>query len=242
MKLDIIYKDNKILVFNTRRNDHQPEDSYGGINICHYVGDSPEHVAWSRQQLCSELGIKADALIVPRQTHSINVKVIDHLPVEDLENIDAVVTRLQSVAIGVSTADCVPVLLADEKAGVIAASHAGWRGAVGGIVQHTVATMTDLGASPADMKAWLGPCICQSCFEVGEEVANQFPEEFIDRSGAKPHVDLPAYVISTLTQCGLQRTNITPPQGCTRCNPDTYFSARRLGIASGRIFSALIHV
>ncbi len=242
MHTENLFKDSRLRVVNTIRGEHRAGDAYGGLNVCHYVGDAPEHVAWSRQKLCAELGIRPESLIVPRQTHSTNVKVIESLPTGDLEGVDALVTRLHGVAIGVSTADCVPVLLADEEAGIIGAAHAGWRGAVGGIVQNTVAVMVELGASTARMRAWLGPCICQDCFEVGEEVACQFPEEFVDRSKAKPHVDLPGYVISQLVNCGLHKHNISGPRGCTRCNPALYFSARRLGIASGRLFSAIIRL
>ncbi len=238
--IEEIYRDGGIEVCNTVRGRYAEGDNYGGLNVCHYVGDSTEHVAWSREMLCKALGIGRECLIVPRQTHSVNVKVIESLPAGALESVDALVTSLHGVAIGVSTADCVPVLLADEKAHIIGAAHAGWRGAVGGIVQRTVRAMGELGASASSMRAWLGPCICQNCFEVGQEVACQFPEEFVSRSGAKPHVDLPGYVISLLVQCGVDSSNIIAPRACTRCHPETYFSARRLGIASGRIFSAIL--
>lgn len=216
---------------------------YSGFNICHYTGDSQESVDRCRARLEHCAGLMPGAIIVPRQTHSVNCRVIDSFPVEksDIENVDALVTTLHGVAIGVSTADCVPVLLADTVNGVIAAAHAGWRGAVGGIVDVTLSRMVALGAEPRYIKAVMGPCICRDCFEVGEEVAGQFPDDCVVREeGCKPHVDLPAYVASRLIAGGVSPMSIAMPSACTKCDSDRYFSARALGINSGRNFSMIV--
>ncbi len=215
-------------------------DPYSGFSVCHYVGDSPAHVAECRRELAAFLGVRPEALIVPRQTHGCRIAVVDRVPFppEELESTDAVITSLPGVAVGVNTADCVPVLLSAPGAGIVAAVHAGWRGAVAGIVGRTVAKMAQLGAEPSDIRAAIRPCICVECFEVGEEVAVRFPEEFVvRRESVRPHVDLPSYVASQLAEAGIKPGNISMPQGCTRCNPRRYFSARAIGSASGRIFS-----
>ncbi|MDE6188167.1 MAG: polyphenol oxidase family protein, partial [Duncaniella sp.] len=188
--------------------------AYGGFNICHYTGDSASHVADCRRNLAEALGVDADRIIVPRQTHSVNVAVIDSFPPVDmaLEGVDGVVSILNKVVIGVSTADCVPVILVDEIAGVVAALHAGWRGAVGGIVRECVSRRMETGAAPDRIMAYIGPSICVDCFEVGEEVAEKFPEECVVRydDGRRPHVDLPRYVALMLEHEGIKDCNITP--------------------------------
>lgn len=215
-------------------------DTYSSVNMCHYVGDVPGHVRDSRAEVCRRLGIPVANLVVPRQIHSADVAVLIGGPSSPVD-VDAVVTGLSDVAIGVSTADCVPVVIADSNSGMIAAAHAGWRGALAGIINNTVAAMVERGAVASDMKALIGPCICRDCFEVGDEVAALFPDKFVDKaSGARPHVDLSGYVRDLLIEGGIPASSIQGPVGCTRCNPQIYFSARRLGVASGRIFTGII--
>lgn len=218
------------------------ESPYSAFNPCHYTGDDEAHVAESRKDLADYLGIAENHIVLPRQTHSTECRVITEVPVDAsvLEGVDALVTRLPGVAIGVSTADCVPVLLVDPDAKIIAAAHAGWRGAIGGVIENCVSRMIELGANPAVMKAAIGPCICADCFEVGEEVACRFPESCVVRGGAKPHVDLSLYVKQTLMKCGLAEDAVAMLQSCTRCHPDRYFSARAMGVNSGRNFTFII--
>lgn len=239
--LEIIDVAPGVKAFFTSRGDIS-SSPYSGFNICHYTGDSPESVARCRVMLAARLGIEPEMLVVPRQTHSVNCRVIDSVPVDagSLKSVDALVTALPGVAIGVSTADCVPVLLADTVHGVVGAAHAGWRGALGGVVEATVRGMVSLGSVPADIRAVIGPCICKDCFEVGDEVAELFPDGYVARAaGRKPHVDLPEYVASRLVACGITRELVTMPVACTKCNPDRYFSARELGVNSGRNFSMI---
>lgn len=231
-------------VMSTSRGEPTAASSpYGEFNLCHYTGDSPAHVAQCRRLLAEALGIGEDRIVVPRQVHSAEVAVIESLPVGEgaLEGVDAVVTKLTKVAVGVSTADCVPVIVADADAGIVAAIHAGWRGAVGGVVGNTLRVMTGLGADTGRMRAYIGPAICVGCFEVGEEVASRFPESCVVRfsDGRRPHVDLPAYVALELRRGGVSEENIEPftQDSCTRCHPLRYFSARASGVESGRNFT-----
>lgn len=233
-------------VMFTSRGDVCDASAYSGFNICHYTGDSVSHITDCRRRLAEAVGVDVDRIIVPRQTHSVKVAVVSSLPVDDvlLEGVDGIVSILNKVVIGVSTADCVPVILVDETTGVVAALHAGWRGAVGGIVREGVGRMKELGAVPERTMAYIGPSICVDCFEVGEEVAEKFPDECVVRydDGRRPHVDLPRYVVLMLEQEGVQSCNIKSftKNICTRCHPDQYFSARALGVESGRNYTFVI--
>lgn len=242
--LEMMADEPSYIVASTTRGAVSGDSSpYDTFNICHYTGDDADHVGKCRSLLTEWLDVAAGRLIVPRQTHSVNVAVVDRLPVtaEEVEGVDGVATILKDVVVGVSTADCVPLILVDSGAGVVAAIHAGWRGAVGGVVQEGVGRMKELGADPARTLAYIGPSICVDCFEVGEEVAARFPEECVVRYAdvRRPHVDLPGYVRTVLCEAGLREANVRPfdKACCTRCHPDRYFSARSTGVDSGRNFT-----
>lgn len=242
----------------TERGDFIEKDAYSGFNLCHYTGDAPAHYQECREALCRLFNISPESLIIPRQTHSNRVLTITQMPVttQDLEGVDGIVTALPDVIIGINTADCVPLVMIDTCTGICGTAHAGWRGAVGGIVENTLKAMYSLGASPRNIIAAIGPSICVNCFEVGPEVASQFPESCVDRTTwAKPHVNLQKYVAGILAKDGItlcnQTTSLQPENDisvnrhitgwtdelCTRHHPDIFFSARQLGISSGRLFT-----
>lgn len=236
-----------ITAFSTMRSADDLALPYSGFNACHYTGDTADHISRCRLRLCRHLGISPAQLIIPRQTHSDRVAVIDSLPVspEAIEGVDALVTALPDVALAINTADCVPVLLYDADAGVIAAVHSGWRGTDMRIAAKAVAAMTRLGAAPQHIHAVMGPSICPDCFEVGEEVALHFREGYtqatvIDKPGQRPHINLGEAIRSTLTDCGLRPESITLPSACSKCHPEHFFSARHLGINSGRTLSVIL--
>lgn len=232
-----------VFAFFTHRGTYYKDNPYSSFNICDYTGDSIEHVDSCRNLLCRHLGISREKLIVPHQTHSSHCVIIDQIPVDynKLNGTDAVATKLRGVVIGISTADCIPILLADPCNEIIAATHAGWRGAINGIIQSTIATMVSLGSKPKDIIASMGPAICSRCFEVGDDVASRFPQSCVKNANhAKPHIDLAKYAANQLIASGVEANNIAGPPACTRCNSDKFFSARALGINSGRIFSAIM--
>lgn len=231
--------------YHTTRGACTPAEPYSGFNLCHYTGDDPAHSGACRDSLAEMFEIPSDRIIIPRQTHSTNVATITAMPVspDDIENVDAVVTNQRGLIIGVNTADCVPVVLLDPKADIYAVAHAGWRGAVSGIVENTVKAMLSLGSSPRDILAAIGPSICVGCFEVGDEVASRFPADCVSREpGQKPHVSLQKHITKILSHLSLRQNNIYPfdPASCTRCHPDLYWSARRMGINSGRIYTFVV--
>ncbi len=146
---------------------------------------------------------------------------------------DALITTNPELWISVRTADCLPILLADPVARVVAAVHAGWRGTVEKIVTHTIAEMLELGAELSTIRAAIGPGIGECCFEVGAEVSPHF-----DAVG-KTYVDLAAANERQLQQAGLALDNIWVSKQCTRCNPDQFHSYRRDGVEAGRMVSAI---
>lgn len=247
-----------IRAFSTMRGEGP--GCYGGFNITHYCGDSRQHVAACRSELCSYLGIDDSRLILPRQTHGTRCLNIDdsfmQLPGDErsalLHGVDAVITALKGVCIGVSTADCIPVLLHDCKRGVIAAIHAGWRGTVAGITAKCVKEMqSTYGCEGRDIRAFIAPGISIDSFEVGDEVYEEFagagfPMERIAKryptadDGEKWHIDLWEANRLQLVAAGVLPENIQVAGICTYKEHERFFSARRLGINSGRIFSGIM--
>ncbi len=242
--------------FSTMRGEVDRRNAYSGVNLCDYVSDDALRVLDARITLAMQLGVDLDDLVMPRQTHSCRVAVIDERfrltdieKQEDaLEGVDALVTSLKGVVVGVNTADCVPIVLADEKAGVIAVAHAGWRGTVGRIAGAVVEEMCRQGAQVRRIHAAMGPSICQECFEVGDEVVETFGKAHFDldaivkRSAVtgKAHIDLRAANRDVLIAAGVPLDQIVLSQHCSRCEHERFFSARRLGINSGRTFTGIV--
>lgn len=222
---------------------------YGEFNACHYTGDDPAHVASCRKRLADFFGVDEDRLVIPRQTHSANVVgVSGSMPAERLEGVDGLVTAEPGLVLCVNTADCVPVVMCDPVRRVIAAVHSGWRGTVARIAARAVDVMVEAGADPADIHAVMGPSICVGCFEVGREVADLFYDVFgrgstavvEERGSERPHVDLGRAIAVTLEDAGLEPEHIALPDTCSHCDGSPYFSARRLGIESGRTLTAVM--
>lgn len=244
-----------VAAFSTTRGEVDGRNPYSGVNLCDYVGDDALRVLDARIMLAMQLGVDLDAVVMPRQTHSCNVAVIDtHFKDNDidrqeqaLEGVDALVTTLPGVVIGVNTADCVPIVLVDEAAGVIAVAHAGWRGTVGRIARAVVEEMCRQGARVERIQASMGPSICQDCFEVGDEVVEAFKKARFDldaivtrnASTGKAHIDLRAANREVLVAAGVPAGNVVLSQHCSRCEHERFFSARRLGIDSGRTFTGI---
>jgi len=239
-----------VVAFSTQRNATDANNPYDGFNITHYSGDNPDHVSSCRQQLCELLDIDQRHLIVPRQVHGTLVaEVTDDNLDDSFEGVDALVTMLPHCCIGISTADCVPILLHDADNGAIAAIHAGWRGTVARIASRTIATMASLyGSRATAIKAVIGPSIGQEAFEVGEEVYEAFMkagfkmDDIAMFMNGKWHIDLWKANSRILQEAGVRPTNIQTAARCTYTEYDHFFSARRLGIKSGRIYSGILKI
>ena len=243
-----------VRAFTTTRFGGCSEGNYASFNINGYCGDNPAHVAANRAALCGELGIQQDRLILPHQVHGKKVLAIDRPLLaldevarhERIEGIDAVMTDVTGVCVGVSTADCIPVLLYDEEHCAVAAVHAGWRGTVKGIVAETVRAMSlHYGTEAAMLRAVIAPGISVAAFEVGDEVydafaAAGFPMNVVARRMGRWHIDLNVANFLQLEAAGVPLGRIQVSSYCTYTECDRFFSARRLGIQSGRLYTGIL--
>ncbi len=244
----------KVIAFSTTRQGGYSEGNYGQFNINRYCGDSPEVIAKNRQVLCQELQIDDKHLLMPHQVHLTEIATIDdeflHLGDDGrqqrLEGVDAIMTDRAGVCIGVSTADCIPVLLYDVEKHAACAVHAGWRGTVARVVEQSVKTMTaTYGTKPTNLVVQIGPGISLDSFEVGDEVYDAFAQacfnmDSISERREKWHINLPQCNKQQLMAMGVRPERISMLDICTYKSCDTFFSARRLGINSGRIFTAIM--
>lgn len=258
-----------VKAFSTTRHGGVSEGNYASLNINEYCGDSKANTDANRLLLANELGIDANHIIMPHQTHGVESRIIgeefatlpDGVKKMLLEGVDAVMTNIPGMCIGVSTADCIPVLLYDEEHHAAAAIHAGWRGTQARIVHKAVQEMRmAYKTDPTKLKAVIGPGISLDNFEVGDEVYAAFEQAAFDMSTIaeerikrnpnaedpakaferKWHINLPLANIQMLTHNGVDEANIINTGICTFDNADNYFSARRLGIESGRIYTGII--
>ena len=196
--------------------------------------DNIEHVAENRARMAAAIGVTPDRFVTAYQIHSPQVVVVETpWTAETRPRADAIVTRMRALAIGISTADCGPVLLADPQAHVIGAAHAGWRGALTGVVEATIEAMERLGAARGEIRAALGPMIRQQNYEVGNDLIERFRGEdpassrFFAPAARDGHAlfDLPGYIDSRLTRAGIRY--IEDVGHCTYADPDRFFSFRR---------------
>lgn len=240
--------------FTTTRAGGCSRGAYAEFNINPYCGDDPAAVEANLRLLAARLGIEPGAIVMPHQTHGTEVRLVARellaLPQATrsmvLEGVDALMTAEPGICIGVSTADCLPVLLYDPGHRACCAVHAGWRGTAARIVQKAVAAMAAaFGTRPAALAAVIGPGISVGAFEVGDEVYDAFasaghPMERIARREAKWHIDLAECNRLQLLEAGVEAASVRSSGLCTYSHADELFSARRLGAASGRMFSGIM--
>ncbi|MBB3764538.1 peptidoglycan editing factor PgeF [Sphingomicrobium lutaoense] len=181
-----------------------------GLNCGLGSQDDPARVRANRRMAADALIADAPLASV-HQVHSPTAIIADRaLPIEKRPHADAIATATPGLLVGIVTADCAPVLLADEEAGVVAAAHAGWRGALAGVTDQAIGAMIRLGARPKSIAAAVGPCIAQRSYEVDEAFPEPFLEEdpvnarfFAEGASGKPHFDLESYVAARLAAAGI---------------------------------------
>ncbi len=207
---------------------------YGSLNGGIGSRDMASNVAENRARMAAALGVEPHRLLTAYQVHSPNVVVAEApWPADARPHADAIVTRLRALAIGVTTADCGPILLTDPQAGVIGAAHAGWRGALAGVIEATVEAMARLGAARGHIRAAIGPMIGQSNYEVGPDLIARFAaadpasHRFFSAAAREAHAmfDLGGYVAARLERAGVgQVENLGL---CTYADAARFFSYRR---------------
>ena len=207
---------------------------WAALNCALSGQDRPEHVAENRARVAAALGLPPPALLGLTQVHGASVvRVTESWPAGQGPRADAMVTDRPGLALGIITADCAPVLLADPEAGVIGAAHAGWRGAVGGVIEATLAAMRALGATPARVASVVGPCIGQASYEVGPDLraavldAGAEGAAFLapGRDAAHWQFDLAGYCAARLRAAGVVRVGAVAAD--TAADEARFFSHRR---------------
>lgn len=223
---------------------------YEGLNVGRGSNDDPDDVMENRRRLAAWFGQTPDALNTCYQIHSATAVTADAPWCGRLPEGDAVVTGQASVICGVLTADCAPVLFVDPLTRVVAGAHAGWQGALGGVVEAAITAMTGLGAERSRILAAIGPCIARESYEVGLEFLDRFEtarpgSSRFFRPGASPDkrlFDLPGFVLDRLAEAGVARAEWIGRDTCAEA--DMFFSNRRAFRRDepdyGRLMSAIM--
>ena len=219
------------------RNGGVSDGIYDSLNCGLGSKDDPAKVAENRERAVKAAGLPAGSLVTAYQVHSSRVAEVDRVWTGDRPEIDGMVSKTPGISLGILTADCVPVLFADDAAKVIGAAHAGWRGAVGGILPETVTAMEKLGARRGRIYAGIGPCIGARSYEVGPEFPAPFMAEdpanakFFATAARCRHFmfDLLGYVTRQLNNLGLAGVEAAGNDTCAE--PDDFFSYRRTTLA-----------
>ncbi|MBF0159873.1 MAG: peptidoglycan editing factor PgeF [Magnetococcales bacterium] len=227
-----------ISCFFTTRQGGVSEQAYFSCNLGDHVGDSRQNVLANRQRLAAALGLDSDQCCWLRQVHGRDTVTITE-PLAGLPPVeaDAMVTNQSGLLLGILTADCLPLLFMDGGARVIGAAHAGWRGALAGVVPSCLEAMARLGGRSQAIRVIMGPCIRQDAYQVGEEHYQQFIQHdtgngrFFAKKGSDTqstfHFDLAGYVTQQLTDCGIMERHIDDVGLCTFSREEQFFSHRR---------------
>ncbi|SER73052.1 conserved hypothetical protein [Tranquillimonas rosea] len=204
---------------------------FAGLNCGHGSSDQSEAVTINRRRVADVMEVAPDALLTVHQVHSADVVVLDDPP-ETAPRADGLVTTTPGLALGVLTADCQPVLFADPEAGVVGAAHAGWKGALAGILDATIDAMVDAGARREAIRAVIGPTISQRAYEVGPDFFEDFIAEdpdsarfFAQGDGDRMLFDLPGFGLYRLRAAGIAEAEWT--RHCTYSDADRFYSYRR---------------
>ncbi len=259
---DTMFREERIGGLTIERSDrigvpHAFSTRFGGIstlphlaslNIGENRGDSEENVTENINRLLAPMGYDRSHAVLARQTHSLHVRRVT--PADGgrmFEDTDGFVTNTPGIALIVKIADCVPILLWDPDAGVIGALHCGWRGSGGKMVAVGVGEMTKLGADPSGIRAAIGACIHDCCYEVQEDfvtaltalAGSELAKSCLSVRDGKYYADLPGLNKRILLLCGLREENIDINPACTCCHPDRYFSHRASGGLRGTMGAAI---
>lgn len=211
---------------------------YESMNLSPSKADSPENVRENYRRLCEAIGVDLKRTVLSRQTHT---TVVRKVAVEDCgkglfrqrdyDNVDGLMTDIPGIVLVTFYADCVPLYFLDPVHRAAAVSHSGWKGTAAAMGARTLEAMNQAyGTRPEDVLACIGPSICQDCYEVGEEVAEHFPQEYLKKnSRGRWQLDLWQANRGVLLQAGILPEHLTVTDVCTRCNPHLFYSHRIMG-------------
>ena len=211
-------------------------------NLSKHVGDSSENIRQNRDKFFGSLRISQARLVHGNQVHSNNVRIVSKPGLYNAT--DGIITSQENLFLVISTADCLPVMIYDARNCIIANIHAGWRGTQKKITRRAMEILiNECGSKPEDIRVFLGPCISQKHFEVGEEVAETFESKYCEKRNGKYFVDILSDNLTQLKSLGIKNENIESCGLCTYENTDYLHSYRRDKEKSGRMFAiiGLIH-
>lgn len=210
------------------------KDSIPGLNFADNKDVTKSVVTHNFNVLNEEIG-HTGRIALAEQIHKSDTELVSESGY--YTGVDGLITTQQNLLIGVKAADCAAILMADSEKGVIAAIHAGWRGAASNILPKAIEEMKVQGASSKNICCYISACLSLNNFEIGEEVAEQFPASFIDRTfGEKPHLDLKKFLKHQLLEKGIQKSNIEVDTRCT-INDHSFYSYRRERDKAGRMLA-----
>lgn len=221
--------------FSTRVGGVSTEE-YSSLNLGIYTADNEENIKRNFKGLLEASGFNSKKIFHLRQIHGNDFCVVNNNNIDELNGSegDAIITSTPGIAIGVLTADCVPILVIDTKNKIVSAIHAGWKGTSKLIVEKVLEHMINkMGSDPKDIVGAIGPSIGACCFEVGEEVSHKFSNRIIRNN--KYFVDLKKENLVQMVRCGVDQNNIVISEFCTKCNKDLFYSYRRDNSLTGRL-------
>ena len=217
---------------------------FSSMNLNFKRGDDPDAVLENYRRMAAALNMRVEDMVLSDQTHTTNVRVITEedrgkgiLRPQDYSDVDGMITNVPGIVLVTSYADCVPLYFVDPVRKAIGLSHSGWKGTVGYIGQKTVEKMHEVyGSEPKDIVAAIGPSICQSCYEVSDDVAEAFRANFtadeaadilLDKGNGKYQLDLWTANWYVLTDAGILPEHLSVTDLCTACHPDLLWSHRK---------------
>ena len=217
---------------------------FSSMNLNFKRGDDPDAVMENYRRMAAALNMRVEDMVLSDQTHTTNVRVITEedrgkgiLKPQDYSDVDGMITNVPGIVLVTSYADCVPLYFVDPVRKAIGLSHSGWKGTVGHIGQKTVWKMHEVyGSEPKDIVAAIGPSICQSCYEVSDDVAEAFRANFtadeaadilLDKGNGKYQLDLWKANWYVLTDAGILPEHLSVTDLCTACHPDLFWSHRK---------------
>ncbi len=209
-----------------------------GLNLGFNINEDSETVSNNRNKLFEHTKTDIKNVAFAKQVHGSKISVV--AKGGTIEDTDGLITQTSNLALAIQVADCAAVLIYEPESQTIAAVHAGWRGAAANIIPKALTKMKQKGAVLSSARAYISPCICRKHFEVGKEVARQFPTTFVDYERfEKPHVNLKGFLKHQLTESGLKEANIDVDEGCTVEDKEHFYSYRRAKEQSGRMLAVI---
>ena len=233
--IEILSFNNKLLAIESTRWGGISIQPYSSLNLGAFTNDHKEAVQRNKEILYSDLGINGDQIASSFQCHG--NEVLNVIEPGYYEGFDALITNKKDIFLQILVADCTPILLFDPQNEVVAAIHAGWRGTANNIVQNTLEKMKDVfNTNPSDCFAYVGTCISQPFFEVDEDAALYFDQEFyvFDKEKNKYFIDLKTCNVRALSDAGLMKNRIAVSPFCTVKDNDLFFSHRHEKGKTGR--------